>query len=196
MMNLRKRIIVLVSLLVGILLVLVLGLLVFAPTEEPSDIVTPLDQTIPSAAVPVPGSSLSAPVAAPTGQVPAAVNNPGEVYVEQLATLFVERFGTYSNQNENVNINDAVALATPDMIRWLETKRHSGDSLDHTGVTVRAISSQVDSYTDAAAEVTVDTIQDRTSASSADERSYRTARVELLYQAGEWKVDGMYWEAE
>lgn len=191
--DLRKRIIIIVGLLVGLLIVLILGALVFAPGDKnPDEGVQSQTGNAPDTGAAIPGAALREPVAAPTGEIPAAVENPGEVYVRQLATLFVERFGTQSNQNSNVHIDDALVFASDSMARWLESQRQE-DTAAYEGVTTRAITSEVSEYSDAQAQVLVDAIRDFTYSDKPNERTYETAQVDMMYVDGEWKVDGMYW---
>lgn len=194
--DLRKRIMIIVGLVVGLLIVLILGALVFAPGDKNTNgNGTPETGTVLDTGTANPGAVLREPVAAPSGEIPAAVENPGEIYVRQLATLFVERFGTQSNQNKNVHIDDALVFASDSMARWLESQRQD-DNAQYAGVTARAITSEVTSYSDSQAQVLVDAIRDFTYSDKPDERTYQTARVDLIYVAGEWKVDGMYWITE
>jgi len=191
--DLRKRIIIIVGLLIGLLIVLILGALVFAPGDQnPDGNGQPQTGPVPDAGTAVPGATLREPVAAPNGEMQVAVENPGEIYVRQLAVLFVERFGTQSNQNKNVHIDDALVFASDSMARWLESQRQE-DNAEHEGVTARAVTSEVTSYSEAQAQVLVDAIRDFTYSDKPDVRTYETARVDLIYVGGEWKVDGMYW---
>ena len=194
--DLRKRIIIIVGLLLGLVIVLILGALVFAPSRQNQN-GNEQSQTgsVPDAGSAVPGAALRRPVSAPAVQFPAAVDNPGKIYVRQLATLFVERFATQSNQNNNVHIRDALVFASGSMARWLVSQQQE-DTVDQEGGTSRASTSKVISYTDAQAQVSVDVIRDFTFSNKPDQRTYETARVDLIYVDGEWKVDGMYWVEE
>ncbi len=117
---------------------------------------------------------------------------PEEIYVKQLSKIFVERFGSYSNQNDNKHIEDALALSTETMARWLQTQTIE-EGQEYLGVTTNVISTSVTEITENDAEVSVGA-QVRTSAALGVETSYRTGRVELVRVGNDWKIDGLYWD--
>ena len=124
--------------------------------------------------------------------VPAVPTSP-ELYVRQLSRIFVERFGSYSNQNNNQHIKDVDPLLTPTMRRWVQSQNQQ-QSNDYEGQTTKLISSSVTSFIqEASAEVQIGVQQEKTIGNST-ETVYRDGRVELLYQNGKWLIDGLYFE--
>ncbi|HBU06818.1 MAG TPA: hypothetical protein DEB09_01915 [Candidatus Magasanikbacteria bacterium] len=127
-------------------------------------------------------------------------NNTGEIIKEdpeklsakQTARTFVERFGSYSNQNDNEHIADAILLSTTEMVDWLETQKLD-KSYDYSGMTTRVISMSVEKIDENSATVLVDT-QQLKEIEMNKEIGQRSGRVELLKVNGDWKVDGFFWD--
>jgi hypothetical protein len=65
-----------------------------------------------------------------------------EMYVRQLAAIFVERFGSYSNQNDNRNTKDTLVMATESMQTWMKSHMHT-ESVDYNGVVTKVLSTRV-----------------------------------------------------
>ena len=185
MMDERKRLYIMISLVMGIILAVVILLVLLRGKSTPLPVGPPLDpvtgEPVPSAAVREPEETILLPVSE-------APSNPGEVYVRQLAGIFVERFGSFSNQNDNSHIVDAEAMATQKMSKWLRTQALIQEQ-EYVGQTTKVVAGSVISYSDQNAEVLVD-VQVLPSGGTA---SYRSGRVELTKIADDWKVDGLYW---
>ncbi|MFA7245470.1 MAG: hypothetical protein WC070_04845 [Candidatus Magasanikbacteria bacterium] len=64
---------------------------------------------------------------------------PEEQFLKQMSRFFVERFFTYSNQNNNVHIVELQSLATPSMNTWMNTQMRKKEQ-DYSGVTTRVFS--------------------------------------------------------
>jgi len=116
----------------------------------------------------------------------------GENYIKQLARMFVERFGSYSNQNENTHIDDVLPLVTPQMQAYVETQR--GElSEAYRGVTTKVIVNTLVSLDESSATVEVQ-VQETISTRDDTETNYRTGTVALVQVDGQWKVDGLFWQ--
>lgn len=113
------------------------------------------------------------------------------VYAKQVAKIFVERFATNSNQNNNQNIDDVLPMSTSIMARWLEGQR-AGLVAEYQGMTTSVVASRILSIDNNSAMVEVDTQQQIMSANGLELRQ-RTGRVELNQENGDWKVNGFYW---
>lgn len=116
----------------------------------------------------------------------------GENYVKQLARIFVERFGSYSNQNQNRHIDDILPMVTESMKSWIESQRIE-QSGDYKGMTTQVIVSTVQTLGDATATVHVE-VQEFLEIGNAKETNYRTGTVNLQKVGGEWKVSGLYYD--
>ena len=139
-------------------------------------------QSIPAATPASPDSALL-----PT----APAEDLGERYVRQLSGIFVERFGSYSNQNDNNHIDDVVALSTERMAAWIKTQTVAA-AQNYQGKTTRVVASKVESFSSAAAKVKVD-VQEEVTGASGGATVYRSGQVELAKVEGEWKVSGLFW---
>ncbi|MFH1286542.1 MAG: hypothetical protein ABII02_02200 [Candidatus Magasanikbacteria bacterium] len=116
----------------------------------------------------------------------------GENYVKQLARIFVERFRSNSNQNDNRHIDDILPMATENMKSWIESQRIE-QSGDYRGITTQVIVSNVQALGDATATVHIE-VQEFLEVGNSKETNYRTGTVNLQKVGGEWKVSGMYYD--
>ena len=115
-----------------------------------------------------------------------------EIYVKQLATLFVERFNTYSNRAGNVNIDDALALSTKEMASWLNSQRIRQEE-NYKGVTTKVLASDIKTLSKDKARVSVG-MEEITYQNGLQTSKFRTGLVDLTKVDGEWKVSGFFWE--
>lgn len=133
---------------------------------------------------------------APSATKPAPVfttpANQEEIYLKQLARMFVERYASYSNQNDNKHIDDVLLLATSRMGTWLK-KQAVVQSTDYYGVTTKVIASSIKEMEKGQVKVQVDTQQEVQKGNSF-ETTYRSGTVDMVKLGSEWKVDGLYWE--
>lgn len=114
------------------------------------------------------------------------------LYAKQLARIFVERFSSYSNQNDNRHIDDVLDMSTAQMAEWLETQRQAPGDV-HSGVTTVVIASRVTSFSDSSAEVAVD-VQQLVEEAEEESTQQRSGRVNLVKVGDDWKVNGLYWD--
>jgi len=195
MLTLRKRIYIIVSSLIA--LVLVLLLLYFFVFNKPKDILveqeitqkTDIENKSES------GSSNKANVSVkiqPQESTKVIIENSQELYIRQLATIFVERFSSYSNQNQNQHLEDVLILVTDSMANWIKLQiLEPGDSYE--GVTTKVISSKISELNEQEAIVLVD-VQQLIQKKNEQKVEYKSGRVNLKKINEEWKVAGLYWE--
>jgi hypothetical protein len=118
----------------------------------------------------------------------------------KLATSFVERLGSFSNQSSYGNVTDLKIFMTSDMRDWadkyvaeLKAASYSGE---YYGITTKVLTTKVLSYDKKAGtskiEVTTERQEGRADNLSAPFRQNIT--VELVEKNGEWLVDTAYWE--
>ncbi len=196
MMDLRKKIFIISGIVVGLVLALVLYLLYFR-----SPALTNQTTTIPSANQTVQQAGQSADLSEP--DVPSAMPAeekvseakpavaPEEYYVKQLAGIFVERFLSYSNQNQNQHILDTLSLVTDNMAKWV-SKQTVQDSVEYAGVNTAVIASNVQKLQDGKATVSVGVQQVYQGKNAKTE--YKSGHVELEKIGEVWKVSGFFWE--
>lgn len=190
MMDIRKRLFIIVGLIVGLLIALILAIVLSSGDEA--------QEGAPVGGTEQPGG----PSASPRERVefipedkPLPPEPPADAerrYVGQLAGIFVERFGSYSNQNSNLHIEDIKELATTQMGRWIDTQLvEQGDV--YAGITTRVISTSIDAYTGSTASVTLGVQQVLTTNGDITD-VYKTARVELIKSGATWLVNAVYFE--
>ena len=127
------------------------------------------------------------PITAPTNV------NAEELYIRQLAGIFVERFATFSNQNNNRNLADVEPISTPSLMDWVMWQSLAASST-YQGVTARVLSTTLVKREGDAATVNVSAQETLSRVGAADELRQRTGRVELIKLNGVWKVNAFYWD--
>lgn len=113
-------------------------------------------------------------------------------FVKNLARTFAERFGTYSTQNGNVHIEDALELASPSMADWVAAQEVQQGSV-YEGATLTVVEIEVTEFNGSTAEVRMGA-QEALNDGSSVTTKYKNGRAELIYLNGTWKVDALYWE--
>lgn len=194
MMEGRKKIFIFSG--VALLFVIALVLLLLFLRDKP----TGTDTQEPTATstvngIPIDGEmrTFEPPKNNPPPPPPANTEEREKLYVRQLSRTFVERFETYSNQNDNRNIEDATELATANMAGYISTKA-TEQTGEYKGVTTKVISMDLTTFTLESATVRVGA-QVETQNDSGKQTSYKNGRVELLKVDGVWKVNGVFWDA-
>lgn len=191
MLTLRKRLFIIIGLISGLVIAFLLGyyLLFNKPTNEPTGINTDV----------IGGQNIDNQTGnqgtGPGSTVPTVVENKPvdmSIYAKQVARIFVERFATYSNQNNNQNIDDVLSMSTPVMVRWLESQRGNFEP-EYQGITTSVVASQIISIDDTMAVVEVNT-QQQVMTVSGMELKQKTGKVELIKEDSDWKVNGFYWD--
>jgi len=191
MLDLRQRIFIIIGLVAG--LILALALLISGGRDKDAGPAGGVVATTPVAEAGLPPGVLREPPAGATpGAAPAVSYDPDEVYAAQVARIFVERFGSYSNQNDNQHIADAMVMATDRMAAWLETQTLA-PGVVYSGVITKVVASSVTKRETDRVEVTID-VQQVSEGEGAGGVTDKSGRVELLKVGNEWKVDGLYWE--
>ncbi len=199
MLSLRQRIFVIISVVLGLIAAIVLGILVFqkmkVPATSTSTVSGPdidfgkiLDQLPPGTSTNTPPGFVSV---QPTEKKQLTSAEVEQQYVRQLARLFVERFGSFSNQNQNQHIDEVQSLVTQEMAEWVETQRLTQGSA-YSGVTTRVIEHRLDSFQDGEAVVAVG-VQEYHEGVETN-TTYRHGTVRLVKEGDTWKVDGLFWE--
>lgn len=186
--DIRKRILFWASIAVGIILAIIL--IIIALRNRPTTTPTTTGETgttIPGVSMP----STPTPPATTSPRVTKPVGTPEEIYLLQLSRMFVERFGSYSNQNDNSHIVDTLSLASASMQKYMLTQSVKANMVYH-GVTTVVVAEKVEKKTATTASVHIDVqrvISDGTNSTTA----YQSGRVQLVLENKEWKVDGVFW---
>lgn len=154
---------------------------------------------LPEAVVP---SAPTAPLAELSSEEKKAVAAKANLELEtrRLAQLFIERYGSFSNQGNYENISDLYPLMTTNMRRVSssyaeEQKRAHPSGNIYYGVTTKARSSQIVSVKENRATIKVNTQREEASGVSTTPKiMYQSATLSLARLGDEWKVDDVDWE--
>lgn len=114
--------------------------------------------------------------------------------VQNIAKIFIERYGSYSTDNPGENLKDLEILSTPDLWKILKSRIDSMTTgQEFVGVTTRAFSSTIVSFEKNNAKVRV--ISAREENKNGEIRNFnQEAEVELLFAQGSWLVDDVKWK--
>ncbi len=117
-----------------------------------------------------------------------------EQYLRQLASIFVERFNSYSNQDDNAHIEDAIAMSTDKMAQWITTQKVR-QSTDYEAVVTEVFSTELEKLYDIRAVIKVQARIKNISSGGAETVEYKTGHVDLVEQVeNEWLVDRFVWD--
>ena len=121
---------------------------------------------------------------------------PEELYVKQMAIFFVERFFTYSNQNNNIHITELKSSASANMVAWMNTQTQKKDS-NYSGVTSNVLSSKLTSFDKSTGLATVvleitQSFAKEVGKNIEKSNEQKTVQVDFKLINNEWKVDGVW----
>ncbi len=128
----------------------------------------------------------------------------GEEDLKQMAALFAERFGSYSNQSNYRNLRDLEIFMTVRMQAWAEEFiklmiMRKEDTSIYYGITTRAISQKTVTFDAEAgtAKIMVGT-QRRESLSTGANSAGFGQNLEIVFkkEGGIWKTDEANWQAK
>lgn len=195
-MSQRKKQFILLSILVGLLIVFLLVYLLLnkdgKDTTPPS--VNPSEQTETSTVDNRAESEVTAPL--PAGdierEVVPGVADQGLV-AKQTARIFVERFGTYSNQNNNEHLESIESIVTDSMWSWAQNQAQAQSLQDFNGSITNVIASTLSEFEENTATVTLQALEIKETADSTSTEN-KNGRVELVRQGNTWLVNALYWE--
>ncbi len=116
-----------------------------------------------------------------------------------IAMTFAERFGSFSNEGNYENLTDLKAIMTDNMKRWTDNYIASNnvDLENFYGVTTRALSAEIITLADdeRQAQVVVSTQRQELAGEAKQARVYYQKILLNLTQGGDgWKVDGATWQ--
>jgi len=184
-------------LIVGLILILI-GIIIFAvmllrnAMAPPPAVLAPVEPDLTQIAESPPApSDFVNPLIVPAEAVS------GSTASRQMAELFAERYGSYSNQGEYENLRDLLPIMTARYRRSTETFLKTAEAVPgqpFEGVTSKKVSTQIRDLDEDSAVIAVALQQERTSGSAAPAIGYRTLRMELQLVGSDWRVDASSWE--
>jgi len=128
--------------------------------------------------------------------LPAKTPTPLEVEqnaVEQLAKIFVERYGTYSTDNEFQNIKESQTLVTKSLWSRISVGINAkSTSQDFLGLTTKVMSTRLAIWEDARATVEIKTMRTEDKGGVVSTR-YQNAAVGMVKEDGVWLANTLVW---
>lgn len=193
-MTLRARIFIIVSLAVLAVLGVVLFLIVRSrPTTAPVTAVPAEENVI--------GKDNFQPVNLPaTATLPATVSPHAATteeavknYIRQQAKTFIERYGSYSSENNYDNIREVESLVTGSLWKTLSARLNVKPAGTFVGVTTRVFSTELTAYEKDKATVALKTVKTETKGETVNDYQ-QDATVNLVKSGDKWLVDGFEWK--
>lgn len=196
-MPLRTRIFIIISLIVSVVLGISVFLLILAKQKAAAP-TTPAGTEVPGGSSQETGAGGSsqnnqqtqtfAPLQTGIPIKPATTLETEQNSAKQLAKIFIERYNTYSTQNNSQNIKEVQSLVTDSLWKKLSGYIGKGASPIFSGVTTMVISTSLDSWQTTSASVTLKT---RRAAEKNDTVSvtYVTYTVSMVKENGSWLID-------
>lgn len=189
--SLRTRIFILISVALLIILAISIFLMMRFGKDQPATEITNTPAgSLPNATSPdtIPaGTSVSAP-----GIRQLSPEEIEKNAAKQLAKIFIERYGTYSSDNESSNIKEVENLVVSALWSKLSAKIGQGASEEFMGMTTRVISTELQDWTGESARATLQVVR-------VEERNgvtnnlHQNAEVNLIKSGGNWLVENFKW---
>jgi len=187
----KKRVIVFVSLIVAIILLVALIIFWFLNSRKINN------------QPPAPSGDISAPI---TPNVPDGIdqptpdmiaqNNNYPLDLRQLAMSFAERFGSYSTDEPQENLNELAPLMTNQLKNILAGKKQIEENGTFNGFATKALSTELVNLgaNQAQAIVKVQRIQTLADGRGEPIVFYADLKLDFLKVGNDWLVDGANWQ--
>jgi len=115
------------------------------------------------------------------------------LYIKQLSRIFVERFLSYSNQNNNEHLADVLPLASKNMQTWIQEQQVT-QSGEYQGMTTKVISTEIIAITNDTATVNIGITQEIMTLNTST-NSQKSGKLDFIRDiTGQWKVSGLFLE--
>lgn len=121
----------------------------------------------------------------------------------KIASAFVERFGSYSNQSDFGNVTDLRGFMTDSMRNWADNyveKARDNFSVSDAfyGITTKSVSYKIESFDmqSGTAKMTISTQRAESRENLEESVYYEDAVIEMIKEGNDWKIDGIYWQGK
>ncbi len=199
----NKRILGIIIIISGLIILAAIVYFIFIyrfSQPEQAEVTQPVSQNQPANQVePITQPLTSVPT---TAIIPPKKTEVGQDDLKRMASAFVERFGSYSNQSDFGNIRDLKIFMSLSLQAWADNyinqaNSTKGNSNIYYGITTKAIASEVKNFDNdlGQAEILVKT-QRREAASTTINASsfYQEITIKFIKEKGIWKVDQAFWQ--
>lgn len=120
--------------------------------------------------------------------------------VKAVAIMFAERFGSYTNESNYININELLPLMTESMADWSRNtylpklkKDHDPAGFFYRVITNAPVADMVEQR-EATAKVRVSTQREETVGQAEPKTFLQDLVIDLVLKNNEWLVDGAFWQ--
>ncbi len=138
-------------------------------------------------------SAVATPIPAGLAVKPISQEESIKKAVQQLAKIFIERFGSYSTDSNFSNINEVQALVTPTLWERIKPKTAAPATGQFVGVTTQVITMEITKYeADKSAAITLTAIRSENK-SGQETRTQSIANVTMVKSGNNWLVDSFAW---
>jgi len=122
------------------------------------------------------------------------VFNETEFNVINLAKDFAARFGSWSTDNQGINLQELLPLSTEKMKNYLSSIELNYDTKEFSGTSTHSLSAKVKSLDDDSATIMVSTQRIETNAALEENVYYQDIEIQAKKIDGKWLVDAAYWQ--
>ena len=194
--SLPKRVfIALLVFLILFLLLLGVALIILSKNESKTLTTTPQTTQVPLAD---PTKSFEESIN-PLSVQEAIVTQDREKDIKIIAEPFLERFGSYNNQDNFKNIQEIKSYMSASLLDWVENSyldqlsKSMPDISEFYAINTKVLSSEVIMIDDATGRAQILMNTQREEVGGISGVKYQDARVELQKIDSQWKVTGVYW---
>ncbi len=124
-----------------------------------------------------------------------------EEQLKRTSSLFIERFGSYSNQSNFSNVSDLKIYMSANMKKWaddfVEKNNIDRDVSVYYGITTKSISQKIEfiNEEDGEAKILVNTLRRESGGNLSEDNSfYQEVSVRFVLEKNFWKVDSANWK--
>ncbi|OGY78467.1 MAG: hypothetical protein A3B74_02105 [Candidatus Kerfeldbacteria bacterium RIFCSPHIGHO2_02_FULL_42_14] len=118
--------------------------------------------------------------------------------ITALSRSFIERFGTFSNQNEYENINNLRIYMTKKMQAYADTliknAKATDESSPYYGITTKVVSVEINELAPPQAQVKITTQRKETKENSETKVFYQDVEMGVVQEREVWKIDSVTWK--
>ena len=120
--------------------------------------------------------------------------------LSRIATSFVERFGSYSNQSNFENVDSLRVYMTDGMEKWSDDfvksyRQNNPETSIYYGITTKAISTKLAGFSDKEAAFTITTQRKESTGTTDNSRIYyQDISLKFAKEQGVWKVNEAKWQ--
>ncbi len=196
MLSLRSRIFIIVGIVVLVIAVVGVALFIRSRANKETPGQNPAGDTLlpPDGQGGIPTGSTQQPTEIPAG-LPVRQASSEEILqngVKQLARVFVERYGTYSSDNNSQNVTEVQVLVTPEV--WQRIKPQSTTpATSFVGVTTQVVTMEMKAWTPDTAELYFKTVRTQQK-DGATTTSQQNITVTMVRSGSSWLVSNFVWE--